>query len=67
MLNVIIAFAAGFFVCWWTAKRRIMSLNRDAALQVEGAKRLRIALVDFCEKNNITIRPWDVPPFSIEK
>lgn len=51
----------GAFVLGCFAARAV----RIADMQVEGAKRLRIQLVDFCDRNNIEIRPWDVPPFAV--
>jgi len=51
----------GGFAMWFLVRRAA----RFANAQQRGAERMRSQLVDFCDKNNIAIRPWDVPPFEL--
>lgn len=62
LLTNILCFIAGAFVVWFFARRQI----RFANAQRVGAERLRTQLIEFCDNNGITVRPWDVPPFSLD-
>lgn len=61
MLAFFIGTTVGGLSMWFLARRALRVANAQQA----GAERLRRQLIDFCDNNNIMIRPWDVPPFEL--